>query len=39
MSTRSSEERAKGIARFLSHYPPFDQMDRAELERVGRRRR
>ncbi len=35
MSTQSSEERATGIARFLSHYPPFDQMDRAELERVA----
>ena len=35
MSTQSSEERAKGIARFLSHYPPFDQMERAELERVA----
>lgn len=35
MPTQSKEERAKEIARFLSHYPPFDRIDRAELERVA----
>ena len=36
MSTQSSEQHAKEIARFLSHYAPFDRMDRAELEEVAR---
>ena len=35
MSTRTGEERAREIARFLSRYPPFDGMDRADLELVA----
>jgi CBS domain-containing protein len=36
MPTQSGEEHSKEIARFLAHYPPFDGMDRAELEEVAR---
>ena len=35
MSTRTGEERAREIARFLSRYPPFDGMEGAELERIA----